>query len=77
MQHPKVKEAAVLGAELPHVGSVVKAVIVSYELIDASEIQQLCKKSLAEFKIPRVVEFVKELPRSHSGKLLRNQIEEV
>lgn len=77
MQHPKVKEAAVSGAEIPHVGNVVRAVIVSYGLVDAAEIQKLCKESLAEFKIPRIIEFVKELPWSHSGKLLRNRIGEV
>ena len=79
MQHPAVVECAVTGAPDPIRGQVVKATIVlakGYEPSDdlIKDIQVFVKKTTAPYKYPRVVEFVKELPKTISGKIRRNVI---
>lgn len=78
-RHPSVLECAVTGAPDPIRGQVVKATIVlakgyepSPELI--KEIQTFVKTETAPYKYPRIVEFVKELPKTISGKVMRKQI---
>ncbi|HVL98004.1 MAG TPA: long-chain fatty acid--CoA ligase [Egibacteraceae bacterium] len=75
-RHPKVAEAAVVGAPHPYTGETVKAVVVvrGGEEATADEIVDFCRRSLARFKAPEVVEFVRELPQSPSGKVLRRQL---
>jgi long-chain acyl-CoA synthetase len=72
-QHPKVAEAAVTGAPDPIYGEVVKAVIVLKKncLASGSEIQDFCKKFLADYKIPKYVHFIDELPRNPAGKVIK------
>lgn len=79
MQHPAVVECAITGAPDPVRGQVVKATIVlakGYEPSDelVKDIQNFVKKTTAPYKYPRVVEFVKELPKTISGKIRRNVI---
>ena len=76
MTHPAVLECAVTAAPDPVRGQVVKATIVltkQYEPSDAlkKEIQDHVKKVTAPYKYPRIVEFVRELPKTTSGKILR------
>jgi len=75
-QHPKVAEAAVTGAPDPIYGEVVKAVIVLKKncLASESEIQDYCKKFLADYKIPKYVYFIDELPRNPAGKVIKKAI---
>ncbi|MFQ6107010.1 MAG: long-chain fatty acid--CoA ligase [Thermoplasmata archaeon] len=77
-EHPAVKEAAVVGVPHPKSGEVVKAFISLKEGKKASqeEIQKHCRENLAPFKIPRVVEFREELPKSAVGKILRRELKE-
>lgn len=77
MEHPAVLECAVTAAPDPDRGQVVKATIIlangyegSPELI--KELQNHVKKATAPYKYPRIVEFVKELPKTSSGKIQRN-----
>jgi len=80
MQHPSVVECAVTGAPDPIRGQVVKATIVlaqkykpgSDELV--KEIQTFVKKATAPYKYPRIVEFVDELPKTISGKIMRKNL---
>jgi Acyl-coenzyme A synthetases/AMP-(fatty) acid ligases len=79
MEHPAVLECAVTGVPDPVRGQVVKATIVltkgavgSEEL--KKEIQMYVKHATAPYKYPRVVEFVKELPKTISGKIRRTEI---
>ena len=79
MERPDVLEVAVTGVPDPVRGMVVKATIVltqgrmgSPEL--AKEIQQYVKEHTAPYKYPRVVEFVKELPKTISGKIRRVEL---
>ncbi len=76
MEHPAVLECGVTGVPDPVRGQVVKATIVlnaGYEPTDElkKDIQNYVKSHTAPFKYPRVVEFVKELPKTISGKIRR------
>lgn len=72
-QHPKVYEAAVVGVKHPLRGEIVKAFIVLKEGEQAteSEIVAFCRERLAGYKVPRETAFVKELPKSPAGKILK------
>ncbi|MCC6169585.1 MAG: long-chain fatty acid--CoA ligase [Caldilineaceae bacterium] len=71
--HPKVMEAAVAGIPDPKRGETVKAYIVlkEGENCTAEEIRAFCKEYLAPYKVPTMVEFRKELPKTQVGKVLR------
>ena len=73
--HPKIKEAVVVGVKGPHEGEIVKAVVVlREEECKKHEILSYCKERLAEFKIPKIIEFRQEIPRSPLGKILRKDL---
>ena len=75
LQIPGVREAAVLGAEVPGAGTMVKAVLASVDgSLLPSQIRAFCRQRLAMFKVPRIVEFVPELPRDAMGKILRREL---
>jgi long-chain acyl-CoA synthetase len=72
-EHPKIKEAAVVGVPHPYGGEVAKAFIVAKpgETLTKPEVIGFAKERLAKHKVPRAVEFRTELPKSSSGKVLR------
>jgi long-chain acyl-CoA synthetase len=73
-QHPAVREAAVFGIPDPKWGELVMAVVVLKpgKVLSADELIAHCRRSLANYKIPRRVEFSEtELPKSGSGKILK------
>ena len=76
--HPKVMEAAVVGVPDAKRGETVKAFVVlrAGETADADEIRAFCKERLAPYKVPTLVEFVKELPKTQVGKVLRRVLAE-
>ena len=76
--HPKILEAAALGVPDPYRGETVKAFVVLKpgEKATAEEIIELCRQNLARFKVPTLVEFRKELPKSYVGKVLRKVLRE-
>lgn len=79
MEHPAVLECAITGVPDEQRGQIIKATIVlakGYEPSDAlvKELQNHVKTSTAPYKYPRVVEFVKELPKTISGKIKRADI---
>lgn len=81
MEHPAVLETAITGVPHPDRGQIVKATIVlaeGYEASDAlkKELQDHVKKSTAPYKYPREIEFVKELPKTISGKIRRVELRE-
>lgn len=75
-QHPSVLEAAVAGVTHPKKGEMVATWIVLKEGQKATEeeIIEFCKKYLAPYKIPKVVTFRDELPKSMVGKILRKKL---
>ncbi len=79
MEHPLVLEVAVTGVPDPVRGMVVKATIVLVKGAEESdelvkEIQTFVKEHTAPYKYPRIVEFVKELPKTISGKIQRAKL---
>ncbi|HBW34953.1 long-chain fatty acid--CoA ligase [Desulfosporosinus sp. BICA1-9] len=77
-EHPKVKEVVVAGVPDAYRGETVKAFIVLQPNTEASdqELIAFCRTKLAAFKVPRLVEFRNELPRTIVGKVLRRQLVE-
>ncbi|TRM76425.1 AMP-dependent synthetase [Sulfolobus sp. B5] len=73
LQHPAVKEVAVIGKPDPVRGHIIKAFIVLKENVDEKnidkDIQEFVKRRLASYAYPREIEFVKELPRTETGKI--------
>ncbi len=72
-QHPKVKDAVVAGLPDPFSVEIIKAYIVLNDGVTATEeeILEHCRKHLAKFKVPKLIEFRKELPKTIVGKVLR------
>ncbi|KKI93886.1 AMP-dependent synthetase [Bacillus sp. SA1-12] len=72
-EHPSVQEAVVIGIADDFRGETVKAFIVQRpgNTADPEEIISFCRQHLAAFKIPRIVEFREELPKTNVGKILR------
>ncbi|MCX5906487.1 MAG: long-chain fatty acid--CoA ligase, partial [Deltaproteobacteria bacterium] len=77
-QHPKIQEACAVGVPDPYRGETVKAFVVLKEKEQATpeEIIAYCQKNMAKYKAPTMVEFRKELPKSHVGKVLRKILRE-
>jgi long-chain acyl-CoA synthetase len=71
--HRGIKEAAVVGVPDGYRGETVKAFIVPKDghTLDVGEIMAFCRQHLAAYKIPRLIEFREELPKSLVGKVLR------
>lgn len=75
-RHPKVKESCVIGVPDEEFGKQPFAYCVLREGITATEeeIIEFCREKLASFKRPRGVVFLDELPRNHTGKVLRKEL---
>jgi fatty-acyl-CoA synthase len=74
--HEAVAEAAVFGVDDDQFGQRLKAVIVTRDdkELTADEVKRYVKSNLAAFKAPRDVEFVAELPRTSTGKVLKREL---
>jgi acyl-CoA synthetase (AMP-forming)/AMP-acid ligase II len=77
-EHAAVREACVVSVQDDRWGEAIKAVVVLHptESMPAAAIQQWCRERLAHYKCPRFVQFAtaEELPRSITGKILRNEL---
>jgi len=77
-QHPQVQEVVAYGVPDPYRGERVKVAVVPQpgaELSD-EDIIEYCRPRLAEYKLPKIVEFRSELPKSMVGKVLRRLLRE-
>ena len=76
--HPKILEAAVAGIKDPYRGETLKAYVVvkEGEKLTEEEVIEFCKANLAAYKVPKLVEFRDELPKTMVGKILRRVLRE-
>lgn len=76
--HPAVKMVAVVGVPNGYYGEVAKALVVlkEGEKVTEEELKEFLREKIAKFKIPKSIEFVKELPLSPAGKILKKKIRE-
>ena len=79
-QHPAVREAGVVGAPDPYRGETVVAYVAlksGYEgKVTSEELIEFCKERMANYKYPRQVEILDELPKTPTGKFLRRELRE-
>ncbi|MBE3589448.1 MAG: long-chain fatty acid--CoA ligase [Firmicutes bacterium] len=77
-QLPAVEEAVVFGVPDPYRGETVKAVIKLKpgQALTAEEVERHCRSQLTGYKVPRIIEFRDELPKSAVGKILRRVLVE-
>ena len=77
MLHPKVREAAAIGVPNDVAGETVKICIVKKDdSLTKEELITHCKRHLTGYKIPKIVEFRDELPKTNVGKILRRELRE-
>jgi O-succinylbenzoate-CoA ligase len=76
--HPKLAEAAVIGLPSEKWGESPAAIVVAAkgESPTADEVLSFCRGKLAAFKLPRSVEFIDEIPRNPTGKILKRILRE-
>jgi len=74
--HPKIKEVAVVGKKDRSKGEIPVAFIVLHQDYQASESDFIdyCKDKLANYKIPRLIEFREDLPKTPTGKVLKRKL---
>ncbi|MEY3367051.1 MAG: hypothetical protein RI973_206 [Bacteroidota bacterium] len=73
--HPKVLECAAVGVPDEKSGELVKLFVVKKDpSLTEAEVLEHCRKDLTNYKVPRFVEFRKELPKTNVGKILRREL---
>ncbi|WCE31347.1 AMP-binding protein [Vibrio sp. SCSIO 43137] len=74
--HPKIVEAAAVGVADEVAGERVKLIVVTSAPVTAEDIKKHCRRHLTGYKIPKVIEFREELPKSNVGKILRRMLKD-
>lgn len=79
MGHPDILEACTIGVPHEYRGETVKAFIVVRDgrKLTEADVVAYCKGKLAAYKVPKIIEFVDELPKSAVGKILRRKLKEM
>ena len=77
-EHPKILEACTIGLPDAYRGETVKAFVVLQpgQTMTEKEVMDYCREKLAAYKVPKMVEFTDDLPKSAIGKVLRRELKE-
>jgi long-chain acyl-CoA synthetase len=79
-KHPQIKAAGVVGVPDPKVGNIIKAYVVLQSeargKVSEEEIMEFCRENLAHYKVPGIIEFRGELPKTDVGKVSRRELRE-
>jgi len=77
--HPKILEACTIGVHDDYRGETVKAFVVvkKGETLTEEDVITYCRENLAPYKVPKIIEFIDELPKSAVGKVLRRKLKEM
>ena len=78
IQHPAVREVAVIGVPDEKWGESVKAVVslVPDQTVTEEELIDFCKARLASYKKPKSVDFIEEIPKNNYGKVMKRELRE-
>ncbi len=75
MTNPGVLEAAAIGVPDEHTGEAVKLFVVKRDAaLDAAGLRKFLREKLVNYKVPRIIEFRDQLPKSNIGKILRKEL---
>jgi acyl-CoA synthetase (AMP-forming)/AMP-acid ligase II len=74
LRHPAVAEAVTFGIPHPSWGEEVAAAVVLSGDVDKRELTDFCREYLADYKVPRQLYFVTEIPRTATGKVQRRHV---
>ena len=74
LRHPAVAEAVTFGVPHPSWGEEVAAAVVVSAEVGQRELTDFCREHLADFKVPRQLYFVTEIPRTATGKVQRRHV---
>ena len=77
LSDPAVAEAASFAVPDPIYGEEIQAAVVPQADVTAAALQAYCRSRLSDFKVPKVIHFVKELPKDSTGKVERLRLTDV
>ena len=76
-KHPGVLEAAAIGVPDAKTGEAVKLFVVKTDAsLTEEEVVAFCRKQMTAYKVPRLIEFRDDLPKSNVGKILRRELKD-
>ena len=76
--HPDIHEAGIIGVPDKNRGEYIKAFVVTKDKdLIATDVISFCKKGLTEYKVPKQVVFIEELPKTNVGKILRRELRKI
>jgi acyl-CoA synthetase (AMP-forming)/AMP-acid ligase II len=76
LRHPAIRRAAVIGVPDHRLGEVGMAYVVASEPVTANDIIEWSRDQMANYKVPRAVEIVDELPLNATGKVMKDALRE-
>ena len=77
-RHPGILEVAAVGVDNGAMGELVKLFVVRKDpALTEQEIIKFCRDELTNYKVPKQIEFVDELPKNNVGKILRRKLRDI